>query len=491
MSTSFARCLRGTLALVLAGGLWSCQQASQKQARPDVLLITFDTLRADFLPCYSNPITHAPTFQRLARSGVVFERAYATVPFTPASVWSILYAEQVHGHTYEMSLKDHFGSRGSIAERFHAAGYLTAAVVGTAQLKRGLGFDRGFDHYLDTYSEPWLHNETTLTRVLELAEGVIQPQHGRRPYFLYVHFFDPHGPWGDAPSAFRTYAAEKSRFARLTHRRNLFAPAHDTHSALLDNAVRAYTGQNDLVPIRRDGDFERLLIPMYRSEITWSDDILGRLLQGLKRLGLQRNAVIVISSDHGTAFAEHYQLTGYVFSLFPETLHVPLILLAPGLAPTRVSAPVSLLDLGPTLLDLAGVTKTHAEGRSLRPLILGQGNGRPVYAETTAMPAGYSYLFNGDDRGRYAPGVQNAHATLIEGRYKIIQMPSRRGEKFELFDLGHDPRETVNLFDPGNREHVVLEEELLRRRREGIQPDASKRMDPEAEERLRALGYLK
>ena len=447
-------------------------------------------MRADFLGCYGSAVTETPTFNRLARRGVMFERANASSPFTPTSLWSLLYAEQVHGHSYGMSLKDHFGTRGTIAERFRAAGYRTAAVVGSAQLKHGLGFERGFDLYLDTYSEPSFGNETTLARVLEVGSERLTSEDRRRPYFLYVHFFDPHGPWGDAPAAFRTYAPEDGRFVTVAQTRGTFLPAPTWQSAQLEDAVRRYSGEDDLEPLRRRGEFEMLLAPMYRSEITWSDDVLRRLLAGFKRLGLRDNTIVAVSSDHGIAFAEHYQTTGYVFSLFAETLHVPLVIVGGGLPARRVTAAVSLMDVGPTLLDLAGIAEAHAEGRSLRALIMGSpAAARPVYAEATAMPEAFSSLFSGDDLQRYAPGLENAHAALINGSLKLVHMPPRSGDTFELFDIARDPEETVNIFSADNPVHSTLAARLLAKRG-AVRDTPSATAEPEAIERLRALGYM-
>jgi arylsulfatase A-like enzyme len=451
--------------------------------RLNVVLVTFDTMRADFLGCYGDPVTRTPAFDALASQGAVFSRAYAVTPFTPPSIWSILYSEVVRGHTYEMAIAPGHGKGGSLAERFRAAGYVTAAVVGTSQLLRGLGYERGFDHYWDTYSQPSFNNETTLARVLELLKKISPEPSSSRPLFLYVHFFDPHTPWGDAPAAFRVYGPEEDRFASISRKRRFF----DNNSEMLWAAWR-YTGGRDVKTLKRTGEYERLIKPMYRSEVTWSDDVFRRLRNELGQT-LGRNTLIAVSSDHGIAFAEHYRTTGYGFSMFDEVLRVPLIMAGPGVPRGRVPRAVSLLDLGPTLLDLAGIDSRHSEGRSFRHLLDRNGRARSVYAQATALNPRQIAEIVGDDRGRYAPGPNNAHAALIRNQYKIIEMPRRRGEKFELFDLQADPRETVDLFSPGNPVYADLVRRLERHREpEGAQSPAP--IDPDAAERLRALGYV-
>jgi arylsulfatase A-like enzyme len=482
--------LSGALAALMALSLAGCSHGWEKQRRPNVILITFDTMRADFLGCYGDLITRTPNLDALAARGVLFEWAFTAAPFTPPAIWSLLFSEHVHNHTYGMSIKDQYGAAGSLAERFRRAGYRTLAVVGTSQLKHGLGFERGFDRYLDTWDEPYFHNETTLARVLALAEEEFGSTGTPQPYFLYVHFFDPHTPWGDAPPAFRTYPPEKGRFAEVAHAHGIFRRPNETAIELQDAAVREYSGARDTGELKRTGGYEELLPAMYRSEITWSDDVLGRLLEAFRRRGLLANTEVAVSSDHGIAFAEHYQTTGYVFSLFPETLHVPLLVVGPSLKPRRISAPVSLVDLGPTLLDLAGIASHHAEGRSFLPLVRGGNELHAVYAEATAMPADMRFVIFRDNLSRYAPGVANSHATLIAGTHQIIYMPARHGAQFELYDYRTDPKERINLFSPNDPVAHDLAR-LLLHRRHPAEVGAPRPIDPEVTERLRALGYVK
>ena len=296
------------LALVVLTGLLGCRHEPDR-AHPNVILVTFDTLRADFLGCYGDSVTRTPALDSLAANGVLFERAFATAPLTPTSIWSILYSEQVYNHTYNTSLKREYGKRGSIADRFRKAGFFTVGVSGSSILDHTNGYTQGFDLYLDTYSENSLDNETTLRRIQDLCETVLAPSARQRPIFLYVHFFDPHTPWGDAPSAFRVYAPRESRFARVAFKRGLFRRANDFEIARSDNAVRSYSGVKDTDSLKKAGQYERYFYPMYRSEITWSDDVLRRLMKSLGRQGLLANAVISVSADHGIAFAEHYQVS--------------------------------------------------------------------------------------------------------------------------------------------------------------------------------------
>jgi arylsulfatase A-like enzyme len=148
---------------------------------------------------------------------------------------------------------------------------------------------------------------------------------------------------------------------------------------------------------------------------------------------------------------------------------------------------VSTIDVGPTLLDLAGIGAEHAEGRSLLPVVRGTAEPRGVHAAATALPPNLQFAIFGDALSRYRPGVANRHTTLIRDGLQIIHMPSRQGAKFELFDLARDPGETHDIYSPDDPVHREMAERLLRWEEHGARAPAP--VEPEALERLRALGY--
>jgi arylsulfatase len=456
--------------------------------------VTFDTMRADFLGAYGDTTVRTPTLDRLAATGVRFERAYVTVPFTPISMWGLVAGQRVWAPTYAFKLVRN-AEGDSLAARFSAAHYATFGVVGSAHLKRGTGFEHGFDRYLDPYSEPSESNETTLSRTLELLDGEISKRRADgQPVFLWIHFFDPHSPWDGGPWRFRTYKPEPTRFSRILEERRVFrgkAPFSTHTLAETANGAATYAGR-PLAELLAAGQMEELLLPAYRGEITWSDDVLGRLLSALGKQGMLENSVVAVTSDHGNAFAEHYQITGYGFSLFDESARVPFILSATGLAPAVVKSPVSLIDVGATLLDLAGVTDRLAEGRSFKERLRGApGPTRPVLMEALGMPdEKLGELFYGDDRKRYGAGAAAAHQGLVLGTKKLMFMPSRTGVKYELFDLEADAAEAHDLFDAKDPAHQAMVE-LLAKMTAGRTTAPEAAIDVETAERLRALGYLR
>jgi arylsulfatase A-like enzyme len=473
----------------------SCAARSKAATnRRNVILVSFDTMRADFLGAYGDTTVRTPVFDRFAATGVRFERAYGTVPFTPISLWGLVASQRVWAPTYESKLVRN-SEGASLAARFSAANYRTFGLVGSSHLKRGTGFEHGFDTFLDPYSESSENNETTLSRALELLGGEISRRRaGGQPVFLWIHFFDPHSPWDGGPWRFRTYKPESTRFSRILEQRRVFrgnAPFPNFTLAETANGAAVYAGR-PLAELLSSGHLEELLLPAYRGEITWSDDVFGRLLTALGNEGMLEDSVIAVTSDHGNAFAEHYQITGYGFSLFDESARVPLILHAPGLAPAIVKRPVSLIDVGATLLDLAGVTDRLAEGRSFKDGLSGApGPTHPVLMQALGMPGEkLDELFYGDDRTRYGVGAAAAHQALILGTKKLIFMPTRTGAKYELFDLDADAAEAHDLFDAKDPAHQAMVELLAKMTSERTAaPGAS--LDVETAERLRALGYLR
>lgn len=459
-------------------------------SRPNILLISFDTMRADFLGAYGSSPSVTPNLDRFAKKAVRFRRAYGAVPFTPPSLWALLHSVHIYAHEYSTNLRVRYRGENSFVERLRAAGYHTVGFTGSSILNRGSGFAAGFDEYFDTWSEPCLHNETTLSRILEYAKKGLK---SRSPYFLYVHFYDPHAEWGDAPKKFRVYPARRSAFSDKLDKFHFFDPTPTKVYLLQSEALLAYLGVDSVAGDHRH--LSQLVIPSYRSEVAWSDDVFGRLTRALRKWGLLDDTVVIVTSDHGFSFGEHDQLLGYVFPLFDEATRVPLMVSAPSLSPRVVSQPVSLIDVGPTILDFAGVGTRHNDGVSFRELLEGHaptGKPRPVYAESgTILRQQLKRFFPFDPLHRYAAGVENRHSMLVERHRKLIYMPSRLGEKFELFDLQLDPGERNDIYDANDPLDRRMVKQLLAMR-ESLAHRYGKpaTVDPEMLKHLESLGYI-
>jgi choline-sulfatase len=308
-------------------------------ARANVLLVTIDTLRADHVGCYGAAGASTPTLDGLAARGGRFPIAVAHVPLTGPSHACLLTGLTPLGHGF----RDNGGfvlpsSVKTAAEDFRAAGYHTAAFVSGFPLDRRFGFDRGFESYDDHLPRgndrrrtPYVERfaDATTDAVLRWAQGM--PSADGAPFFLWVHYYDPHAPYeppGELASRFRD------------------AP--------------------------------------YDGEIAFADAQLGRLLRALEEKGVLARTLVLATADHGESLGEHGEGTHGLF-VYDATLRVPWIVAGPGVASGRVPDTVARgIDVLPTLLDYAGLAIPPAiEGRSLRPALEGRAmSDAPAYAES-------------------------------------------------------------------------------------------------------------
>jgi arylsulfatase A-like enzyme/Tfp pilus assembly protein PilF len=409
------------LCYALAAGLLACGSSaplpSEAQTTgPSVLLITIDTLRWDRAD-RDGPM---PRLRRLASRGTSFSRAFAEVPLTLPSHATILTGAGPEAH----GVRDNIGftlprDLTTVTVRFQEAGYATGAFLGGYPLVRGRGLERGFDRYDDrmTRAPEGAASGHTERRGAEVVRSALDWIRSRNdgPFFAWVHLFDPHEPY-EAPAPF--------------------------------------AGRHPLP---------------YDDEAAYTDHVLGQLLDGIGSLGRSKTTWIVVAADHGESLGEHGERTHGVF-LYGSTLHVPLIVVGPEETASRSSdVPVSLADVGPTLLDAAGLPPLpSARGRSLLPILRsGDVKARKFYLES----------IHGRRRYGWAPLYG-----YLDWPLKYVEAPDP-----EVYDLARDPAETENLFRPEEADELADELARLRGRRpQGPEPLA----DPADLERLAALGYV-
>lgn len=417
---------------------------------PSLVLVVLDTVRADLLGAYGNERGTSPHLDALAERGVVFRNCLAASPWTGPSVASILtgrYPDEV-GVRGLLSPLDPAAT--TLAERLREAGYRTGAVVSNEIAGAKYGYDAGYeDFHLEPYTTPdTLPNGLPIARPHFRADLVTQRALGwlesaRDPFFLHVHYSDPHVPYLP-PEPWRGRLAGDDLVAR-------------------DKLVAGALGLRDLQPQEVEGVRHN-----HEAEIAFMDDQIGRLLEALPE-----GTVVVVVSDHGEEFLDH---GGYLHghSLYQELLHVPLIFAGPGVpSGTSIDFPVSHVDVVPTILDLLGLPVGSVTGRSLRPLFSGAGGD---WDERSLL----SILENGQARSCTA---------IRRGRWKLQRCA---GDGARLFDLSADPEER---HDVASR-HPRVRTELLRRL-ENRDLALPPRRPPEREgleeaerQRLRALGYL-
>jgi len=429
--------------------------SSPSARRHNVILITIDTLRADHVGCYGAKTTKTPTLDSLAMDGVVFERAISQVPLTWPSHAVILTGT----YPFQNGVQDFTGQPlgqqfRSVAQAFQKAGYATGAVVSAFVLDRSWGLARGFDFYDDAFSaETFEKKDIGLVdrRAGESVEHALAwlkksqqagPVHGStrgpaRPFFLWLHLYDPHSPY-DPPEPYRT----------------------------------EYAGH------------------LYDGEIAYADHELGGLMTWLKQNHLYDSSLIAVLSDHGESLGEHGE-DEHGFFVYNSTVHVPLIVKPPagsGIAPGRKSEPVETAAVAPTLLELSRITdqrdSIHSQFQShallsVRNVDLAKMGAGP----TRRMGSAYSETFYPFSSFGWSP----LHAEESE-RYHFIDAPTP-----ELYDLSSDPGETKNIAKDQPATVAVFREQLqgfLARNPFHQQSGSAGNLSPEAQDKLRSLGYF-
>ncbi|MEM1204141.1 MAG: sulfatase-like hydrolase/transferase [Acidobacteriota bacterium] len=409
----------------------------------NVLLVTFDTTRADHLGCYGNEDIQTPHLDRLAAEGVLFEHAYSSVPITAPSHSTILTGLYPTGHGVRDNGMFVLGDANvTLAETLKGLGYGTAAAVGAFPLASQFGLAQGFDLYDDHFTLPYedFRGQRVVSKSRMFfderpAELVNEPlmawldEHHESPFFTWAHYFDPHLPVEPPPPYDQLYVADP-----------------------------------------------------YLGEIAYADEALGQLLAKLEDLGIADRTVVVMTADHGEGRGEHNELTHSTLA-YNTTLHVPLIVRVPGMeGGQRVAERVGTVDIVPTVLDLLGAAVPEiVHGRSLLPAMTRDersgdgGSGRnlePQYAETLSP--------------RLSHGLGELRVLFDRG-YKYIF-----GPRPELYRLEDDPRELNDLVDEEPEIARVMRSRLERFVQDHAIEDVSDRveLDDESRRRLEALGYI-
>lgn len=443
-----------------------------------IALFLVDTLRADRVGAYGYAAPTTPRIDELARRGVVFEQAYAPAPWTLPSIVSLMTSTFPCEHGVVVDGLQLSPALEPLAARLAAAGYATASFYANEYAGAGSGLSRGFatSAYVDGAD-----GETV---------GPFLDAVASRPFFLYVHNAEPHDPYTAPPSLVRRFGEVKRvqhdranalllRYRRLTGAD--FAagrpPGTDDNSDEQRRVLRA---------LRR---LRPALSALYDADVALADERLGSVEDALADRGLWERTLFVLVSDHGEEFGEHGGFQ-HDQSLYEELVRVPLVIRFPGdaFAGRRVEAPVSLLDLIPTLADYLGRPElAHGvRGRSLMPLVRGDGPG-------TAEPLPASVRENRKKYFRpFARTRGDLNLALREGSWKGI-WNTQRG-RLELYDLEADPGEKRDRAEDeperAARLRGAAETWLARCRADSVAPAPAPDLDAEARARLQALGYV-
>ncbi len=435
---------------------------------PNVIVVLVDALRADRLGAYGfTERSTSPNLDAFAAQSVIFERAVSQDGWTVPSVASLFTGvyPQTHGVLRFIDPKTHLEEQldgqpvmmdamstdhHTLAEQFADAGYSTAAILKSDVINAGRGFEQGFDYFHFLAKKP----KDRLDSGAQMTDAAIDWLDNRRgddrPFFLYLHYMDPH----------TSYIAPEPYYSKYST--GFDSPLDGNHAGVV-----AFNEPGSPEPTADDIG---KLLALYDGEIEYWDTQFGRLMEAIETTGLVDETIVVVTADHGEAFWEHgmFEHRG----VFQENIHVPMIFRVPGVEPRKIETRVQMMDIGPTVVELAGaepgpnwVALSHAEAiRSNSPVreqaVLSEWAGE----RTMITPDGFKILL-GHDGAR-------------------------------LFDLEADPGETKNLREQRHGEFIRLKEALVSRVQEAV--DLGGRftsvgpaeLSPEQIEALQELGYL-
>lgn len=451
-----------------------------EQPQLNVVLISIDTLRADRLGLYGYARNTSPNIDRFFSSGAIFTNMYAQSPWTLPSHMTLITGQ--YPSTHGSRLHPRSGSRYfvdalpdsavTLAELFAEWGYRTAGFTGGAYLRPIFGFDQGFETYAVSESR-------RMKEALDKGLRWIDATHDR-PFFLMLHSYDVHSY---RPPRYFLDIEEPDYEGRL---KELPRIGNDSIEGMVNRQALGRLGRTEI----------EYLEFLYDSEIRIVDEELQRLFSTLEDLELLERTVVVLTSDHGEAFAEHGSDTGHANSPYETVARVPLLVRAPGLESAgRIDGLAQLIDVAPTVLDLVGAPPAPSmQGVSLVSRLGAPAGERFVILEADDRDTQAAIVF--EDFKYIDPGVVS-HDPLdpVFLKLMILGMRSRRLGEAALYDLRRDPGEQENLIhrEPGRarayRELLYSNLHLLREW-EGLEGSEARPAPPELIEQLRALGYL-
>lgn len=448
---------------------------------PNILFIVIDTLRADRLDWYDTNRQLTPFLESLATHGNVFWNAYAASSWTSpsmASLWTSRYQSQHRVTVFSSVLAD---TEPTLPAILREHGYVTGGFSANSLLSEQLGFGRGFDQYQvypkDTttphgvfYKEPAEHlNADSLAWLDTLPTG-----QGAQPVFLYLQYMEPHFP----------YFAPKSSVDLIFKRR----PNQAQEQAMLAQMLSGQTRWAQPQGLALD-----VVGALYDAEVLTIDERLRELFAQLEARHFLEHALVVITADHGEELMDHGDMT-HGKTLYNEVIHVPLLFVLPGQSVRAdIREVVSLLDVAPTVLDLAGIASpTSFEGRSLRPAM------RRARRLTGVMPFVEALLHKPADRitAAYSELLRRADSTvppvhtrsLVIGSHKLVV---DAGGVATFYDLETDAGEQRAAVLRESDRHALQEAmaTIAERAARNVSSARTAPIDEQTRERMRALGY--
>jgi len=411
----------------------------------NVVLLSLDTLRADFVGAYGQELATTPNLDRFAAESALFEKVFTVYPSTTASHMTMLTGLYPAVHGIYAPGKRLVPDRGLLSTAFAARGYQTAAITEDGMLASACGFERDFRYYRE-YVARGDYRDGMVADVVDTAIAWLR-EHRNDRFFLFLHTYEVHGPYEPPPEY------------------DVFKSYHDGTEEVVggpgaSEAVRSRLG--------------------YAGDLLYTDAQVARLLEALDELGKRDDTVVVITADHGEALGEH-GFIGHNWFIIEPVLRIPLLIRAPGRVPEglRIAAPASLVDLAPTILELAGLgPDLPMQGTSLVPLFADSEDER----------------FR--DRPMFIEKARTDGTLDVIVRHKQWKWISDDRRADIRYDLALDPNEDGGVKDaaalaPGQ---ALMDEYRAgndtMRKRLGNKAPAAIEVDDGTKQKLRNLGYI-
>jgi arylsulfatase A-like enzyme len=446
------------LAAVAGGALFLKAQ----NAKPNIVFITVDSLRADHLGCYGYKRDTSPHIDALSKKGTLFAQAIAQASWTTASVSSII-TSLYPGHEREQLGRGVNAQDENLVRILKKNGYTTALFsnaltildVTLANVKKDF----------DVFNIQKGKADTIVDSINRWLSGSF-----RKPVFLWAYLFDVHWPYRAAS----VYSAEFLSDGLYPHQ--------DVPITEVDGRKNEFFSFKRIPRCVAEGGITdtSYYVAKYDGGIKFADEQISRLLSILRDRGMDKNTLIVLFADHGESMTEHDFYFNHSHYLYEGLIRVPLIMVLPGKIPSQVIQPqIPMLSVMPTVLEILGIKNTkHMEGKSLLPLIEGDKKG------------GEEHVFSESSFGPFFP------RSVRSDGWKLIY--NRRHAKrpgyidYELYDLKADPGETKNLAEEQPRIAELLKNKLgqWEKSAKTFTLVRSKRFDERNKEALRSLGYL-
>lgn len=442
--------------------VWGCTRSAPPQ-RPDIILLTVDTLRVDHVGAY-NPESPAqtPSMDRLAQQGIQFTNAWSPISVTGPAFCS-LHTGLLPG-SHEVVINIFRGGtplaqrHTTLAEHLQHYGYDTGAFVSGFTLREQLGLSQGFQ----TYDDPPERRNARNRAGRKTADAALEwLSHQKGPIFMWYHTFDPHGPLRRWSSP----ASSDPRWQRDADALNTIA-RYQRISGISD--PNFYAGR-------------------YATAVQSADRQIGRILDGLEQAGRLENAIVILTADHGESFDERVLWFDHGTTPYAEQLHIPLIIKLPRSvrAGEHIDAMVGLADVAPSLLEWMG----------LENLSRVDGSAQILHGQGTGLMTGESSHCKKEQGPTCTPiGARGKLYSARDEQHTLIRRPLPSGVSYELYDRISDPGERTAMAGlpiPGHLRAAVDAMAAVREQMDLPEPNtAATTVDSDEMEALRALGYI-